>query len=474
MNVHGGTTLEADVCIIGGGAAGLTVAQTLSERGWSVLILERGVRHAGAAEHADNRRFEDVGIPIGPAEEVRRFGLGGSGRMWGHTLVELAASDFARTAGTPGWPFDLAHLRPYYDRARALMQAEPATVPAQAVSDDLAMVPAWRSPLTFPLPREPAARLRLAARVVRIVAERGAVRRLEAVSLRRPFTAFTVHAARFVLAAGAIENAALLLHSGLGGEMTGRFFSDHPQMLIPIGLRRSQLAAVVPPSLFHPPGAAWALTDSARSRDGLPGASGYFVTHRDPAVWSKPNVVATGTMVHALLHRDLPPRPLSGLARMVAGTPDLVRAARSRSGDPHQALRVTMGTIPTPDSRVTLSTTSYSMGVPVPRVDWRFGPESLRAVDRLVAAVARLAAHQGWGPLVVPPDLGPITPGAHHMGTTRMAENPTDGVVDPDCQVHGISNLSVAGASVFPTYGWANPMLTVLALALRLGDDLTT
>ena len=56
------------------------------------------------------------------------------------------------------------------------------------------------------------------------------------------------------------------------------------------------------------------------------------------------------------------------------------------------------------------------------------------------------------------------------MGTTRMHDNPKKGVVDRDCRVHGTSNLFIAGPSVFPTGGYANPILTAVALALRLAD----
>jgi choline dehydrogenase-like flavoprotein len=56
----------------------------------------------------------------------------------------------------------------------------------------------------------------------------------------------------------------------------------------------------------------------------------------------------------------------------------------------------------------------------------------------------------------------------HHMGTTRMSRDPRHGVVDADSRVHGIENLYVAGSSVFPTSGSANPTLTIVALALRL------
>ena len=62
---------------------------------------------------------------------------------------------------------------------------------------------------------------------------------------------------------------------------------------------------------------------------------------------------------------------------------------------------------------------------------------------------------------------------AHHLlGTTRMHDLPRHGVVDRVCRVHGSSSVYVAGASVFPTGGYANPTLTVVALAIRLADEL--
>ena len=63
--------------------------------------------------------------------------------------------------------------------------------------------------------------------------------------------------------------------------------------------------------------------------------------------------------------------------------------------------------------------------------------------------------------------------GYHHMGTTRMADDPTQGVVDAQCRTHGIENLYIAGSSVFPTSGWANPTLTIVAMTLRLADHLS-
>ena len=65
-----------------------------------------------------------------------------------------------------------------------------------------------------------------------------------------------------------------------------------------------------------------------------------------------------------------------------------------------------------------------------------------------------------------------VAGGAHHMGTTRMHDDPRQGVVDRNSKVHGVDNLYVAGSSVFPTSGAANPTLTLVALTLRLADHL--
>ena len=96
-------------------------------------------------------------------------------------------------------------------------------------------------------------------------------------------------------------------------------------------------------------------------------------------------------------------------------------------------------------------------------------------LDGFLTDIQGLAEREGWGPLEIPEGSGwpkLIEGGAHHMGATRMHTDSEHGVVDADCRVHGTDNLYVAGPSVFPTYGYANPMLTIVALTLRLGEHL--
>jgi choline dehydrogenase-like flavoprotein len=134
---------------------------------------------------------------------------------------------------------------------------------------------------------------------------------------------------------------------------------------------------------------------------------------------------------------------------------------------------------PNPDSRVTLAEDEDALGVPRARLDWRLGEADLHTIVRAHTHLAAELGRAGVGRVYLP-DLetdrswaGAIVGGNHHMGTTRMHGDPRRGVVDPDCRVHGISNLYVAGSSVFPTSGYANPTLTLVALALRLADHLT-
>jgi hypothetical protein len=131
---------------------------------------------------------------------------------------------------------------------------------------------------------------------------------------------------------------------------------------------------------------------------------------------------------------------------------------------------------PNPESRVTLSDDRDALGMPRPKLSWRLTGAETRSIFEMADIVARSVAAAGSGRLRMPTkpeDLQEVFwQGFHHMGTTRMHRDPKRGVVDPDCRVHGIDNLYVAGSSVFPTSGAANPTFTIVALTIRMADFL--
>ena len=132
--------------------------------------------------------------------------------------------------------------------------------------------------------------------------------------------------------------------------------------------------------------------------------------------------------------------------------------------------------IPDPESRVTLSSEKDRFGQKLVQLNWKLSSEDMRSIRRTQKIIDEELQHAGIGRLQI--DLQDETPpleitgGWHHMGTTRMHMDPKQGVVDENSRIHGMSNLYIAGPSVFPTCGCANPTLTIVALTIRLADHL--
>jgi choline dehydrogenase-like flavoprotein len=134
--------------------------------------------------------------------------------------------------------------------------------------------------------------------------------------------------------------------------------------------------------------------------------------------------------------------------------------------------------VPNRDSRVTLSDERDALGMQRIRLDWRLSDQDRHSVARTMELLAAQVGQAGLGRIRItfdekqqewPADLAG---GWHHMGTTRMSDDPRLGVVDRQCRVHGTTNLFVAGSSVFPTSGSGTPTMLIVALALRLADHM--
>jgi choline dehydrogenase-like flavoprotein len=135
---------------------------------------------------------------------------------------------------------------------------------------------------------------------------------------------------------------------------------------------------------------------------------------------------------------------------------------------------------PNPDSRITLAAKRDMLGLPMAKVDWRLCELDRHGIRVAHGIIKQEVERSGYGHMDVQlPEtedeiLAGAKGGAHHMGTTRMHDNPREGVVDANSRVHGLANLYVAGSSVFTTGGYANPTFTILALTIRLADHMKT
>ena len=499
QNLPDGSDIDADLVIIGGGMAGIAIAREWAGADLTVAVLESGGRDAdpeiqdlyagsGAirAPGYDDRRIDEY------LKGSRRRALGGSGAIWGAKCVPLDEADFeARTwLQRTGWPMTRRSLNPFYDRACALLEIAPFSRdydsepeqerPALRIGGgrDFFSAPRRFSRISGMQDREAFDRYRtdfaatanidvyLHANVVEIGVERDgrAVTRLDVACLKG--RRHTVRGRAYVLATGGIENARLLLAStttlpkgvGNANDLVGRCFLGH----VTFGVFQSPDELVSSVCVSHPQSMSL-YTDLAAS------------THCAlAATLEGQRRFGIGNFTTTLFG------PFSSERDDVNAVLDL--AGRLDAAPTAEAARnficyFMSEQLPNLDSRVTLDTSSVdALGMPRVRLDWSFTAADFDRLESAIAALAMELGADGKGRVCWPVArerlLSVLDPSRHHIGTTRMDPDPTHGVVDADCRVHGMSNLYIAGSSVFPTSGIANPTLTIIALAMRLSDIL--
>ncbi len=497
-----GSRIDADLAIIGSGPAGISIARALAAPDFKVCIVESG----GLTPEAEAQALyqgENAGIPY-PLDTTRLRRFGGTSGHWGGFCRPLDPIDFEVRDWVPlsGWPFGREALDPYWEAASLAVETAPVHYedPDYWAAKTGEPMVQWRcgrfmtrffqySPPTrfgeryrAELEQSPDISVLLQANVTNITAlpTAAAVSHLEVQTLtgRR----HRVHAKRYVLAAGGIENARLLLLSddvmpaGLGNQhdMVGRCFMEHPHLGGFADIVVADLARL--PRIFR---------DRVRvdGRDGrvcyIP-SPGYLRRER------RLNVSFTMSAV-ADLTDDVATRAdpkLGGPLDMAsAARPFLTDGGRPpKPSDPAFAgVRFGIGcaceAVPNPDSRVMLGTDTDALGLRRTLLDWRLTEQDRRSLVANIEVLGAELAAAGIGrmrPLLADDGLWEkvVGGGSHHMGTTRMSDDPNRGVVDRNCKLHGVDNLYVAGSSVFPTAGSANPTLNILALAYRLVDHL--
>jgi choline dehydrogenase-like flavoprotein len=313
-----------------------------------------------------------------------------------------------------------------------------------------------------------------------------------------------VRARTYVLAAGGIENPRLLLASnslittGLGNsnDLVGRFFMEHPHARGGriVGAAVWNLLKAFSKRRSHDVEFSPLLAPSEQLQEKLGILNGAVTIAARPPEGGKRRLMKQAYLYAK--HSMAPTRKGRGLwktrRRLGRKVKQLIGPVRPWwscvRGQWDLALVLRAEQSPNPDSRVTLGADVDAIGMRRVQLDWRMQGQDVQSAAALVDALDRQAAARGVGQvepaswlrdqtqkwefddLVSDHPLG----GYHHMGTTRMADDPRRGVTDGDGRVHGVDNLYVAGSSLFPTGGWANPTLTILALSLRTAEQILT
>lgn len=508
-----GSVIATEVCIIGAGAAGITLAREFRDSPFRVALLESGGMHY-ESETQGLYEGQSVGTPFPDLTSDRLRFFGGTTNHWGGWCLPLDAIDFESRDDFPhhdGWPFTKTHLDPWYRRAQAVCQLgpydyqpadwgiAPKTVPSPFAGPDfepkILQVSAVRfGPEYGPeLARSPRVTVYLHANAFNLDAgdEENEIRELTVKTLSG--TQFVVRARLYVLAAGGIENARLLLASGRSGgsglgnrqDLVGRFFMVH---LICSG------GTIVPANPhgnfdFQTSGVFTGFGDkhSFVSAIGISGRSMRRLKLPNIYIHWAYQFAPVASSIKALKRIIAGEGPggslLSDLSTVLGhleGVADFaVRKALFGEGIPIEAMHLQCSAEqqPNPESRIRLGDKRDRLGMRESVVDWRPTTEDRTSTAAILRLLGQQIGRDGFGRLrssLVETGAWPddFYGNEHHMGTTRMHDDPSRGVVNRDGRVHGLANLYVAGSSVFPTCGANNPTLTIVALALRLADHI--
>jgi len=523
---------EADVCIIGGGAAGITLARALASSNLSVVLLESGRFRLDPNTQDLYREGETVGLPYGGLDETRFRYFGGSTNPegWGGWCKPLDPIDFEARPWVKhsGWPFSQAYLEDYYRQAQVICEVGPYDYDLESwrrhlgselhdfplASDRVETQLAQLGPPTrfgvryredLKGPRN--VKVYLGANVLEILATPDGSEATGVVAVSLEGNRLHVKSRTVVVAAGGVENARLLLLSGdqrangLGNEndLVGRYFADHPRLEMGTlelsggrGLpelydpfykfrrRKRSLMGVYDVRLVS---GNLNLTDSFQRQEGLLNYRSWILP-KWPGDDSE-EIQAVKRMYIAMKERTIPRDTLAGDLRSILSHPRLVGSwAYGRLARPKrlvQGIRLVNILEPEqlPDSRISLSDQLDPLGQRRVKIDWQVGPLVRHTLARAHEVIDEDLRRSGVGRLVDPfkeddeerfrKHLNWVW---HHMSTTRMHNDPEQGVVDADTRIHTMSNVYVQGSSVFPTPGADMPTLTIVALALRLADHL--
>jgi choline dehydrogenase-like flavoprotein len=532
--------IETDVCIVGTGPAGLSLARELVGQDFRVCLLESGGLDLPDADTRSLAEVETDGEFVQVTADKRNRRFGGNSSYWSVNIgnsqqglrhVPLDEVDFEKRDWLPysGWPFDRNHLVPYYERAQEICKLGPFAYEAEdwedANSPRLPFIgnrvttrmfqfgpgAAFYQEIRNEVMRSKNITTYLHANAVELETDETAstVTRVRVACLQG--NQFWVKAKLVILATGGVGSAHLLLLSnktqktGLGNQhdLVGRFFMDHPLVhggvFIPANpkifssmalydLRQLSKGTVM---------GGLSLSNEAMRREQLLNMSMLLLPK--PKRYRSLEAVSSLKAVLSSSERNKESKSiLQHVSNVVTGLDEIAIATyhslaktpqpfwpnlstggwsqlprKDRIYDVFEVLHQTEQA-PHPDNRVVLGEELDKLGRRKARMQTRWRDADIDSIRRSQTVFAQEIARAGLGRYEV--ELNGELPviahegTSHHMGTTRMDVDPKQGIVDENCRVHSVSNLYIASSSVFPTGGYANPTLTIVALATRLAD----
>lgn len=505
--------IKTDIAIVGAGAAGITLALELERLNpkLSIILLEGG-----------GKTKEDISQELYKGESVgwssrnvdgddlyydRVRCIGGSTYAWGGQCRPFESIDFEKRDWVPysGWPIKKTDLDKYYVIAQNYcLLSEPqynlniwnkifnskyltvsnANIKKQNIINSYLFQ--WARQTRFyniyskKLSASENIKLIHYANLLAINLD-SAKTNVDNIILKRSISGkrFHVEAKNFILAMGGIENPRHLLinnlqvSSGIGNEsdLVGRFFQQHSYLQETELLLDKNLAK---PHEYHFKfnykadkfSLMLGLSDDAqRQNKSLGYSASLFHSNALTAFTRLKFAIVNGKYYSKRAYADFK-HIVRDFGKFIKYFPFKNQKYKIYHG---------LEQAPNPDSRIYLSSKTDLLGLPQVVLDWRFNELDYHTYN--IGNKYIKSYYENLGAKVISfkeniEKWSKVDGGAHHIGTTRMAESALNGVVDKNCKIFGVNNLYIAGSSVFPTSSFVNPTLTIVALAARLSEYL--
>ena len=509
-------TINTELCILGGGPAGITLANELKSAFDNIVLLEAGGEQYETEIQA---LYEADSFPeFYPDPKVSRLRfLGGASNHWANNTSPFSKIDFEvrEWVANSGWPVSYDEFHPYYEKAAQYCQTgndgydthdwmpklQLGSLVKEAKFSRLAIAKASLPPTRFyishgqPLVESSNVSIYKYASLVDIEFDEIQKRIISAT-----FTSYTgvqhkVIADKFVMNLGGLENARMLLYFnqkynnklGNHNDNVGRYFMDHPTMnaahLISDEKALNSMSILDQSryivSFFELQQQTLKDNETINLRMPVVGASEYQLSD---------GISSFHILKNAFSHGELPDQFFTHIGNLVFDADMVIEAIARKEFDTKLfdsaqdrvgfQIPMMVEQLPERDNRIYLSSQKDRLGIPKLSIEWKVSQANkdmmwksleLFARDMGIMSLGRLRLLRERSSRLFGDQMGF---GHHHMGTTRMSENEAHGVVDKNCQVFGVDNLFIAGSSVFPTGSHVPPTLTITALAVRLADYL--
>ncbi len=502
--------ITASVCVVGSGAAGITLARSLSDKLSDIALVEAGgLRIDGATQQLFSG--QQLGLSYYNLLTCRLRYFGGTTNHWsGYCRAnDLIDYEGRPELNLPRWPVTHDQLEPYIQQAgdalgiKALHFQPAEALKAKGIDPkDLAEEHSGRLVTkNFLFGKS----IRLGPRNREAIETDPNIRPLHYLNLThiqltpngrsvdhlvcKTLTGKTVimRARKYVLCCHGIENARLLLasndvqHSGIANDAdhVGRYFMDHthfrasrfvPSPAFPMLYNRQYAAN-------YDLNANLSFTDDFTRKAGLL----QYYCRFNPVYYTS----RTKDALRDIRSDMMEPGDIDFLRDVATVTGNIVGVSKDiflrlglRADQPdYYEMEHRLEQAPNPASRVILSDRLDALGSRIADLDWRINDDDVDSFRRGQALMGQELAALSWGRVIEEDITRPLVEARiaghyHHIGTTRMSEAANDGVVDANCRVHGVDNLYVGGSSIFPTAGYSGPTMMIMAFAMRLADHL--